>query len=146
MEPLDLTKEPPRSCYVELGGLLVLARTIDKMRAQLPGGNPGEYFINNQMLGVSGYLLQRLDIDEHALREAVRHAADEQEVVDWVRSRTDTSQYPAINDTLRRIKPKHAQNPAFFAELYAETLAQNPDLIFTLDVIEADDRRVFKRL
>jgi hypothetical protein len=58
-------------------------------------------------------------------------------------ARTDTSQYEAINATLRRIKPKHAHDPAYFAELYAHTLASHPELETIVDIIEEDDRRIF---
>jgi hypothetical protein len=145
MQPLDLRLHPPRSCYVELDGLLLMPRTIDKLRARLPGGNPGDYFINGKIKGISGYLLERLGITEAELLEAVRNARDEADVAQWLRERVDTSQYPAINQTLRRIKPKHAEDPAFFAGEYAETLAQQPELVTIMDIIEADDRRVFAR-
>jgi Domain of unknown function (DUF5069) len=50
MEPLDLSTRPPRSGLEKLGGFYLLARTIDKIRAHLPGGNPGEYPVS-----ASGY-------------------------------------------------------------------------------------------
>ncbi|MBV9271665.1 MAG: DUF5069 domain-containing protein, partial [Candidatus Eremiobacteraeota bacterium] len=123
MDPLDLTKAPPRSPYEELDGLMLMPRTIDKLRAFLPGGDPGEYFINGPIKGISGYLLDRLGISEIELRDAVAGAQSENDVAAWLRTRTDASQYPAINETLRRIRPKHAEDPAIFAEIYAETLA-----------------------
>lgn len=143
MSPLDLTVASPRSCYEELDGLMLLPRTIDKLRSLLPGGNPGGYFINGPMKGISGYLLERFGIAESDLLAAIAAASDEDEVAAWVRAHTDASQYHAINETLRRIKPKHAENPYVFQQLYAETLAQNPDLVYIVDIIEADDRRMF---
>jgi Domain of unknown function (DUF5069) len=120
-----------------------MPRTIDKLRARLPGGYPGEYFISGKIKGISGYLLERLGITEAELLEAVRSAKDDAEVARWLRERVDPSQYPAINQTLRRIKPKHAEDPAYFAGVYAETLAQHPELVTIMDIIEADDRRMF---
>lgn len=143
MEPLDLTLHPPRSCYAELDGLLLLPRTIDKFRALLPGGNAGGYFINGPMKGISGYLLERLGVDESEMREAVIRAGSDDEVAAWLRTRTDAAQYPAINATLRAIKPKHAEKPDVFAQIYAETLAAHPELERIMDIIEADDRRLF---
>jgi hypothetical protein len=143
MEPLDLRTRAPRSCYEELDGLMLMPRTIDKLRAQLPGGNPGEYYINGAIKGISGYLLERLGIDESELREAVGRASCEAEVAAWLRTHTDASQYPAINATLRRIKPKHAENEALLREQYAATLAQRPELEFIVDIVDADDRRIF---
>jgi hypothetical protein len=77
------------------------------------------------------------------LLAAVAAAADEDEVAAWVRAHADASQYPAINETLRRIKPKHADKPEVFNEIYSETLAQHPDLTYIVEIIEADDRRIF---
>jgi len=143
MEPLDLRRSPPRSCFAELDGLMLVPRTIDKLRAQLPGGNAGGYFINGPIKGISGYLLERLGIPEAALLEAVRTAASEDEVAQWLREHTDAAQYPAINETLRRIKPKHAESEAFFREAYAETIALHPGLETIVDIVDADDRRAF---
>jgi hypothetical protein len=122
---------------------MLVPRTLDKLRAQLPGGNPGAYFINGRIKGISGYLLDRLGIREDELLEAVREATTEAEVAQWLRRRTDASQYSAINATLRRIRPKHAQDEHYFRAEYAETLKQRPDLEFIVDIVDADDRRRF---
>jgi len=120
-----------------------MPRTIDKLRALLPGGNPGEYFINGEIPGMSGFLLDRLGITEDALREVVARAADEGEVAAWLRDHTDGSQYAALNEAMRRSRPRHAQDPEYFAELYAITLASHPELERIVDIIDADDRRIF---
>ncbi len=134
---------PPRSCYEELDGLIFMPRTIDKLRGLLPGGNPGVYLINAQILGMSGYLLKRLGITEEALSARVAQAKDDTEVAAWLREHTDASQYPAINETMRRLRPKHAEDEAFFRDFYSEVLAADPQLEYILDIIEADDRRLF---
>ncbi|HEX3458876.1 MAG TPA: DUF5069 domain-containing protein [Candidatus Baltobacteraceae bacterium] len=143
MESLNLENRPPRSCYAELDGLMLMPRTIDKLRAQLPGGDPGIYFVNGKIKGISGYLLDRLGITEADLLDAVKRAASENEVAAWLRERTDAAQYPAINATLRRIKPKHAEDEAYFHSEYAETIAEDPELEFIVDIVDADDRRRF---
>ena len=143
MGPLDLTKQRPRGPRATLAGLAFMPRTIDKLRGLLPGGNPGEYFINGKTPGISQYLLDRLGITVEDLQATVASAADEDEIAAWLRERTDASQYPAINATLQRIKPKHAHDPEYFAELYAYTVATHPELEHILDIIDADDRRIF---
>lgn len=143
MQPLDLQKAPPRSCYAELDGLMLMPRTIDKLRGRLPGGDPGVYFINGEIKGISGYLLERLGISEQALYEAVAGCDTEDDVAAWLRKHADASQYPAINETLRRIKPKHAEDEAWFRKEYAETLALHPELNVIVDIVDADDRRRF---
>ena len=144
MDPLDLTLAPPRSCYAELDGLMLMPRTVDKLRGRLPGGNPGVYFVNGkQMRGISGYLLERLGITEAELLEAVRAAPDEDAVAAWLREHTDASQYPAINETLLRIKPKHTQNEELLRAEYSDTLRAHPELETIVEIIEADDKRLF---
>ena len=124
---------------------MLMPRTIDKLRAQLPGGDAGGYFIDGtQMKGISGYRLERLGVTEAELRQAVREASDEAAVAAWLRERTDSTAYPAINETLRRIKPKHSENEALFRAEYIETLGEPPDLEFIVDIIDADDRRRFQ--
>ena len=143
MKPLDLSSAPPRSPYDELDGLVFMPRTIDKLRSMLPGGNPGEFFINGPIKGMSGYLLERLGIDEAELLAVVAGAADDDEIAAWVRAHADASRYSEISATIRAIKPKHTTDPAVFAEIYAETLALHPELERVLDIIAADDRRLF---
>jgi hypothetical protein len=128
---------------VELDGLMVMARTIDKLRALLPGGNPGGYFIDGPIKGLSRFLLEQLRIDDRELSAAIAAAQSEDDVAAWLRAHTDAARYPEINAVLRRIKPKHAENPAVFAEIYAETMALHPELETILDIVDADDRRLF---
>lgn len=120
-----------------------MPRTIDKLRSMLPGGNPGEFFINGPIKGMSGYLLERLGISEDDLLAVVAAAADDDDVASWLRAHTDAAGYPEISATIRKIKPKHTGDPAAFGRIYAETIAQHPELERILDIIEADDRRPF---
>ena len=55
----------------------MMARTVDKLRAQLPGGNIGPY----KIAGMSLRLLRALEVTEDDLRAAVAQAATDQDVV-----------------------------------------------------------------
>jgi hypothetical protein len=122
-----------------------MPRTIDKLRSTLPGGNPGEFFINGPIVGMSGYLLGRLGVSEADLLAVVADATDDGQIAAWLRAHTDASLYPENSATIRAIKPKHTSDPAVFAGIYAETIAAHPELERILDIIEADDRRLFAR-
>jgi hypothetical protein len=143
MEPLDLSTRPPRSCYAELDGLLLMPRTIDKLRALLPGGDSGGYVIDAEIRGISGYLIRRLGISEADLSDAVAAAKDDDDVAAWLRARVDTSVYAAINKTLRRITPDHSDDPDFFRREYAETMSAHPEFETVMDIVDADDRRKY---
>lgn len=123
-----------------------MPRTIDKLRGQLPGGNPGAYVINGVIKGISGYLLERLGISESALLQAIARAETDADVARWLRTQTDPAQYGAINETLKRIKPKHAEDPQHFYREYAQTLTQHPELTAIVDIVDADDRRLFPEI
>jgi hypothetical protein len=84
---LDLSTRPPRSGLEKLGGFYLLARTIDKIRAHLPDGNPREY----EIPGFSQRLSQALGVSEYDLREAVARARNDGDVLNWLQERTDIS-------------------------------------------------------
>ena len=91
MEALDLTRRPPRSPRELLPDLdlLMAARTVDKLRATLPGGNLGAY----QITGFSSRLLEALDIPEALLREAIAAADSDAKVAAWIREHSDPARY-----------------------------------------------------
>ncbi len=70
MEPLDLSSYPPRSPRERLAGCMFLARTVDKLRAQLPEGNLGAYVIDGPRT-LSGYVLHKLRLNVDELRAIV---------------------------------------------------------------------------
>jgi hypothetical protein len=136
MGPLDLTKTPPRSPYAKLGGLLMLARTIDKVRASLPGGNLGAYRIR----GFSAQLLEALGVQEDDLRAVVALASDDEEVVAWVRKQSGAANYDEINARFES-QTIGQRGPDYF-ERYpvAKTLPPETTL---LRVLEIDDAALF---
>ena len=140
MEPLDLTQRPPRGPREPLDGidLLMLARTVDKLRATLPGGNIGSYNIP----GFSARLLQRLGVEEGALREAVASARSDADVANWIRAHTDASAYPAIDEALLERKIAHRINDADFIARYPNA-ANYPADMPLIEFLSLDDKEMF---
>jgi hypothetical protein len=141
MDALDLTLGPPRSPSYELGGLVMLARTIDKMRASLPGGKLGDY----RIAGFSGRLIEALELDEAEMLRCVAEAQSDDDIVAWVLERTTPEQRDRYNsDSLSRRIADRADDPEFF-ERYpnARTLPLSTRL---LDMLEHDDRASFAKL
>jgi hypothetical protein len=135
MTPLDLTKARPRPPHVELDGILFLARTIDKARASLPGGNLGDYGIAP---GISAAMFKHFNVDLDAFIEAVRTAQTDADVAAWFRPHTDHAKIAAWNEaTLARAV--NDDNRERMRERYP-VVARNPNLIRVIDVLEADDR------
>jgi hypothetical protein len=134
MEPLDLTKQPPRSPHEQINGLVMMARTVDKLRATLPGGNAGDY----RMEGFSTRLLEHLDIQEDDLRAVVALAQSDDDVAAWLRKHTDPARYEAINRLLVNRTLADLKDRADFETRYPSAVglpAQTP----LFDVLERDD-------
>jgi Domain of unknown function (DUF5069) len=96
MKPLDLTVAPPRSPWQALDGLIMMPRTIDKMRARLAGGKLGQYTIE----GTSIRLLDAIGIKEADLQAVVQRARSDEEVAEWLRAHANTGAYETANTML----------------------------------------------
>ncbi|HXO96922.1 MAG TPA: DUF5069 domain-containing protein [Chthoniobacterales bacterium] len=125
MKSLDLTAQPPRSPYQMMEGLFMLPRTIDKLRANLPGGKIGTYTIRGSsplLPGLSLVLLDGIGVTEQRLLEVVERASVEEEIADWLRQNGDLSTIAAtLNQKLlgRRIEDVQAVvPPAVIAKVY----------------------------
>jgi hypothetical protein len=119
----------------------MLARTIDKLRATLPGGDLGPYHV---FYGMSKHLADALQIDLHELADIVRDANGDDEVVAWVRAHSNPADYEAINRALEeRTQTKHipAEARANFESKYPPELRALHDNLF--DLVEADDRALY---
>ena len=82
MTPLDLTQQHPRLPREKMLGFYFLPRTVDKLRAELPGGDMGRYL--NHDTGFSAYVVRRLGLDMNEFRDAVGAAEDEPAVIAWL--------------------------------------------------------------
>lgn len=138
MESLDLTKRAPRSPRKKLGGLYMLARTIDKMRANLPGGNPGNY----RILGFSTRMMKALGINADEMQAVVADARSEDEIVAWVQAHSDPASYDSLNQTMARRKVKDVTEDLL--PLFVQSYGPNvpPDTVL-FDLLEEDDRKAF---
>ena len=142
MEPLDLTKQPPRAPRDTMLGVKFLPRTIDKLRAELPGGTMGPYL--NHDRGFSAYVVRRLGLDMDELRGVVGRARDEDEIVAWLRERIDASTVDETNRKLESFTSERmtADDRALLVERHP-VLHERPELTSILDILDADDARAF---
>lgn len=140
MGPLDLTKHPPRPPHDELDGLPMLPRTIDKLRAQLPGGNVGQYRIP----GFSERVLKTLNVTEDDLRDAVAKANSDEDVAQWLRAHADTSKYTELAHRLRTRKLGDIEDREDFAQRYPITRGLPPETPL-FEIISRDDAEMFSK-
>jgi hypothetical protein len=137
MEPLDLTTRPPRGPREQLDGLCMLPRTIDKMRALLPGGDIGAYKIP----GTSARVLDGLGIRAEDLQAAVAAAVTDDDVARWLRAHADPSRYPRINERVLSRSIADVEDKEYFYGLYP--WARGREDMRLVEVMEEDDRRMF---
>ena len=145
MEALDLESRPPRSPREQMLGIYFLPRTIDKIRAELPGGKPGGYIVVGPS-SMSAYLLHKLRIDVEELRAIVAGAADEAEVERWLRERIDPAIVEELNAKLLGSR-LDAAPPDKLAIIYERhpVLATRSDITNAFELLEADDEWNFAR-
>jgi hypothetical protein len=142
MEPLDLRRRPPRGPRETLLGVYFLPRTIDKLRAELPGGQMGPYL--NHDTGFSAYVVRRLGLDMNELRGAVADAVDEDGVTMWLAERIDPASAPALNAKLESfVVERMSPDDQVLVRERHPVLAEESGLSKMLDILEADDRYSF---
>ena len=138
MEPLDLRKSPPRPPLDEIDGLVFLARTIDKVRASLPGGALGDY----KIAGFSQQMFDALGVESAAFIEVVRAASSDDAVASWMRRHAATERYEEWNAFVRA-RPLVGTGDRDEAIRRYPWLTERPDIERQVDVLVEDDRRAF---
>jgi hypothetical protein len=123
-------------------GFYLLPRTVDKIRAELPGGDPWEYI--NHDTGFSAYVVRRLGLNMDELREAVANASDEPAVVEWLAARVDAAAAPALNAKLETfvVERMSPEDQALVRRRHP-VMAARPELSKILDILDADDELSF---
>jgi hypothetical protein len=139
MTPLDLTEAPPRPPRAALDGLIFLPRSIDKVRATLPGGKLGVYAIP----GFTAWMLDMLGVPLDDFVKAVTEAESDDDVAAFMRSRVAPEKYGEWNAFAVKREPRNG-NRAEALEAYP-WLRDRPDLIVAVDILEEDDRQMFAR-
>jgi carboxymethylenebutenolidase len=141
MNPLDLRTRPPRGPRETMLGFYFLPRTVDKLRAELPGGYLGDYL--NHDAGFSAYVVRRLGLDMNEFRDAVASAPDEAAVIAWLAARLDAAFAPTLNAKLETfVVERMSSDDRALMRRRHPVMASRPDLTKLLDVLEADDARV----
>lgn len=141
MEPLDLTKQPPRAPRTPLADLDVLmaARSVDKIRATLPGGKLGDYRIE----GFTSRFFEILAIDEDDFRSVVALAHSDADVAAWLRKHATQEQFDEVNRVIGQRRVRDRIDDPDFRKRYphADSLSLDMQMI---DVLPLDDELAFR--
>jgi len=141
---IDLTKEPPRSPRIRLGGYVILARTTDKCRASL-GGNIGEYHfdcpLDNMLFGFKGVV-------GDDFKAKIATGATDEEMVTWMDSHGVPKTPEEIKgwaDGMEALLPYNdPERRDWFVE-QATPLGLEPAKTSLFDWLEADDKASYAK-
>ena len=140
MEPLDLTKAPPRAPRAPLAdlNLIMAARTVDKVRATLPGGNLGSY----NMPGFSIQMLEAIGISEDDFRAEVARASSDADIARWLRDRVNVEKIDAFNEKIQDRRIMHRLDDETWRKKYPHGVAMAPETPL-IDFLAKDDELAF---
>ncbi len=135
----DLTRHPPRSPRVRLGGFVHLPRLLDKARA-FTAGKHGDYIypcpLDQRFFTFTG-------IDPEAFLEAVRGGRSDTEMLAWVSDFSRPTRAPheilAWSAWLESLAPGDARRHSAFAEIIQAHAPGRTDIVTTFDRLELDD-------
>ncbi len=135
----DLTKQPPRSPRVRLGGYVILPRMLDKGRATIAGKN-GEYHYACPM---DQRFLEFAGIDPEALKQQLAAGKGDWEILEWINANSwnkSTEAAIAAWSTLAAQRvPTDPESRAFFNELHSKAAQFREDIATWFDLLDLDD-------
>lgn len=140
---MDLTKMAPRSPHVNIGGFVIIARTIDKCRASL-WGKLGEYHFDCPL---DNQLFSFMDIQGDDFKAFVEKGHTDEEIAAWVKEEGIERSADEIKDWNETVSSNnYAEMPEKKAWLEGENKRVGIDKDSTLfDFLDADDKASFKK-
>ncbi len=139
MNAPDLTKRPPRSARVRLGGYVTLPRMLDKGRAEL-AGTGGEY---HYACPLDMRLVEFLGIDAEALKEQLATGQGDGEILAWIlcnrKHRHTDSEIADWSAYQERRVPMDPEMREYFNAIHSKTAPQREDIGTWFDLLDVDD-------
>ncbi len=135
----DLTKRPPRSPRVRLGGYVILPRMLDKGRA-LIAGTKGEY---NYACPMDQRFLEFTGVNPEALKKQLAAGKGDGEILAWIRKnqknkRTD-AEIASWSAWQEQRAPSELEGREFFHGLHAKIAPTREDIATWFDLLDLDD-------
>jgi hypothetical protein len=135
----DLTKRPPRSPRVRLGGYAILPRMLDKGRATIVG-KQGEY---HYACPTDQRFLEFAGINPEALKRQLATGKGDGEILEWIRKhaknkRTD-SEIAAWSAHAEQRVPSDTDSREFFHGIHAKIAPKREDIATWFELLDLDD-------
>ncbi len=140
----DLTKRPPRSPRIRLGGYVLLPRMLDKGRAEI-AGQVGEYKYNCPL---DQRFVDFVGIDPAALRDQLAAGKGDGEILNWVNETAQHKRTPweieQWSEHMQRRGPdSDAETLQHFAEMAGALSKTREDIKTWADLLDLDDHVTF---
>lgn len=139
MNAPDLSKQPPRSPRVRLGGYALLPRLLDKCRAEI-AGKSGEYHYNCPL---DQQFLSFVGVDAQLLKAEVATGKGDGEILDWInahaslrRSPWEVAQWTAWRD---QATPSDYETREYFNGMHKDAGPDRTDIVTWCDMLDLDD-------
>lgn len=133
----DLTKFPPRSPRVRLGGYVILPRCLDKGRATVAGKN-GEY---HYACPLDQRFLEFVGIDPDQLKKELNQS--DSEVLAWIEKNAKHKRSPveiaAWSAVAEQRTPTDVESREFFNGLHKQAAPQREDIATWFELLDVDD-------
>ena len=135
----DLTRHPPRSPRIRLGGYVILPRILDKCRATLAKKN-GDYSFDCPL---DQYFLKFAGINPIALRRQVARGLGDGEILAWIQKnqkhRRSGQEIEAWSDFMNRRAPTSIDQRERMNTYQKTAHADRDDITTWFDVLDLDD-------
>lgn len=135
----DLTKQPPRSPRVRLGGYVILPRILDKGRATI-AGKQGEYKFGCPL---DQRFLQFVGIKAPDLKKQLATGKGDGEILAWVEAHAKHARIApeiiAWSAWQEGRGPSDAESREYFNELHKKASAEREDIATWFDLLDLDD-------
>ena len=135
----DLTKQPPRSARVRLGGYVILPRMLDKGRATIAGTH-GEYHYNCPL---DQRFLSYVGIDAKALSKQLATGKGDGEILEWIEKNAKHQHSEAAIQQWSACAadraPADLESRSYFNELQQKTAPKREDIATWFDLLDVDD-------
>ena len=135
----DLTKAPPRSPRVRLGGYVILPRMLDKGRATIAGKN-GAYHFNCPM---DRRFFDFTGISPNALMNQLATGKSDELILAWIRKSAPrpriASEVAVWSDLETGRAPMDIESRKYFTSIQEQVAPTRDDIMTWFDLLDVDD-------
>jgi hypothetical protein len=135
----DLTKRPPRSPRVRLGGYVLLPRLIDKGRATVAGTN-GEY---NYNCPLDQRFFELVGADAEAFKQQIAAGKGDIELLDWIqanaKNKRNFDEIQTWSISQERRSPTDPESKELFERIRNGAAPHRTDVQTWFELLDLDD-------